>query len=397
MQLSFQAPWRPPGKWQIPDVFKTDPLPYPALVSSAVTHRRKSYSTPDQTNRSRGLNVRNETSLHKKPWIPAGKPPDCFPIPKPVSRSLRQKPHSQFEKMMRKVVPSNKIIEQNPKDRYVNFIKIGSGANGAVIKANCRRSSKQVYAIKRCFIDDTDQPHLAYIIRELRIMGSLNHENVVAIKEVTLWSDQIWIAMEIMSCSVFGLLCQISTGLPEEIAVFIVEECLHGLIFLHSKGYMHRDIKCENLLVSRTGQVKLADFGLATPLSVTNSARLGTAKWMAPEVIRELEYTEKVDVWSMAITIIEMMDRVPPLYYLDNTDDIFAEILWGAPASFSFAYPSERIKDMVMWMLDTDMRRRPTAKCVLSELNRLLDLSLMSKSKQTDVAQFVRQALSKAT
>lgn len=55
-------------------------------------------------------------------------------------------------------------------------------------------------------------------------MGSLNHENVVAIKEVTLWSDHIWIAMEMMSCSIFGLLCQISTGLPEEIAVFLVEE-----------------------------------------------------------------------------------------------------------------------------------------------------------------------------
>ncbi|CAO3696459.1 unnamed protein product [Umbelopsis ramanniana] len=364
---STKAPWRPPGKWQIPDVFKTDPLPYPALAPTAVTtQRRKSYSTPDQANRSRGLNIRSVTCLHKKPWIPAGKPPDCFPIPKPVSRSARQKPHGQFEKLMKKVVPSTKIIEQNPKDRYVNFIKIGSGANGAVIRASCRHSSKQVYAIKRCFIDDTDQPHLAYILRELRIMGSLNHENVVAIKEVTLWSDHIWIAMEMMSCSIFGLLCQISTGLPEEIAVFLVEECLNGLIFLHSKGYMHRDIKCENLLVSKTGQVKLADFGLATPLNVINSARLGTAKWMAPEVIREFEYSEKVDVWSMAITIIEMMDRVPPLYYLDNTDDIFAEILWGAPAAFSFAFPTERMKDMVMWMLDKDTRRRPTAKCVLS-------------------------------
>ncbi|GAB5591083.1 hypothetical protein Unana1_05983 [Umbelopsis nana] len=295
--------------------------------------------------------------------------------------------------MMRKVVPASKIVEQNPKERYINFVKIGSGANGAVMKASCRHSSKQVYAIKQCLIDDTDQPHLAYIIRELRIMGSLSHENIVAIKEVTLWSDYIWIAMELMSCSVFGLLCQISTGLPEDIAIFIVQECLRGLIFLHSKGYMHRDVKCENLLVSRTGQVKLADFGLATPLNITNSVRLGTAKWMAPEVIRELEYSEKVDVWSMAITIIEMMDRVPPLYYLDNTDDIFAEILWGAPARFSFAYPSESVKDVVAWMLDVDTRRRPTAKCVFSEMERLVSQGIIRRAKQVNVATFVRQAL----
>lgn len=73
MQLSLQAPWRPPGKWQIPDVFKTDPLPYPALVPTAVTtQRRKSYSTPDQADRSRGLNLRSVTCLHKAS-IPIGK------------------------------------------------------------------------------------------------------------------------------------------------------------------------------------------------------------------------------------------------------------------------------------------------------------------------------------
>ncbi|KAJ2963098.1 hypothetical protein NQZ79_g1809 [Umbelopsis isabellina] len=366
---STKAPWRPPGKWQIPDVFITDPLPYPPLTSNTVKQRRKSLSAPEATDRFKSRLASKGQCLHKKPWIPAGKPPDCLPIPKPVSRSSRRKPHAQFERAMRKLVPESKIKEQNPKERYANFTKIGSGANGAVVKATGRQLSKQVYAIKRCFIDDTDQPHLAYILRELRIMGSFNHDNIVAIKEVTLWSDHVWIAMEIMSCSVFGLLCKISTGLPENIAVYIVQECLHGLIFLHSKGYMHRDVKCENLLLSRTGQVKLADFGLASPLNRINNARLGTAKWMAPEVIREMEYDEKVDVWSTAITMIEMMDRVPPLYYLDNTDDIFAEILWGMPAKFSFATPSEHMKDLVAWMLYTDTRRRPSAKNVLSVQN----------------------------
>jgi hypothetical protein len=82
------------------------------------------FHVPFASNEKRNTNA---PLLFQKPWIPAGKPPDCFPIPKPVSRSARQKPHGHFEKMMKKVVPSTKIIEQNPKDRYVNFIKIGSG------------------------------------------------------------------------------------------------------------------------------------------------------------------------------------------------------------------------------------------------------------------------------
>lgn len=60
-----QAPWRPPGKWQIPDVFITDPLPYPALVASTVTQRRKSYSTPDQTNKAMRSGPTKNFCLHK--------------------------------------------------------------------------------------------------------------------------------------------------------------------------------------------------------------------------------------------------------------------------------------------------------------------------------------------
>ncbi|RUS12679.1 kinase-like domain-containing protein, partial [Jimgerdemannia flammicorona] len=239
-------------------------------------------------------------------------------------------------------------------------------ANGAVVRATKRNNSKQRLAIKRCFIDDSDTPHLAYILRELRIMGCLNHENLIALREATLWGDYVWMAMDLMRCSVFGLLCKISTGLPEELAVYVLKQCLNGIIYLHGKGYMHRDIKCENLLLGSDGEVKLADFGLASPTNRMNNMRLGTAKWMAPEVIREQPYTESVDIWSLGITTIEMMDRVPPLYYLEQTDDIFAEILWGARQPFfTFSTPSEAMAAIVRWMLNTDGSRRPSAALVL--------------------------------
>lgn len=147
-----------------------------------------------------------------------------------------------------------------------------------MIAATTTTAAKRQVAIKRCYIEDHDIHHHTYILRELRIMGTLTHANLIALSEACLWGDYLWMAMELMTCSVFGLLYNVSVGLPESYAIRIASDCLEGLIFLHSKNYMHRDVKCENILLNRHGRVKLADFGLATPLNRTNAARLGTAK-----------------------------------------------------------------------------------------------------------------------
>lgn len=142
----------------------------------------------------------------------------------------------------------------------VNFILFcinsRNSANGAVVRAS-RKHTKTHVAIKRCYIEDQDTPHHAYILRELRIMGCLNHPNLIQIREACLWEDHLWMCMELMSCSVFNLLYNTTVGLNEGNAIRIAKECLEGLVYLHSKNYMHRDIKCENILLSRNGQVKL--------------------------------------------------------------------------------------------------------------------------------------------
>jgi serine/threonine protein kinase len=145
-----------------------------------------------------------------------------------------------------------------------------------VIRAVSRQ--KTPVAIKRCFIEDHDTHHHSYVLRELRIMGRLSHVNLIHLEAACLYEDHLWMAMELMACSVFGLLFNTTVGLDEPTTVLVVRNCLEGLVYLHSKNYMHRDVKSENILLGHNGQVKLADFGLATPVSHQNSARLGTAK-----------------------------------------------------------------------------------------------------------------------
>jgi serine/threonine protein kinase len=122
-----------------------------------------------------------------------------------------------------------------------------------VVRARFKKQPNVQLAIKRCRLDP-DREYRAAILRELRIMGS-GHPNLIKLREVTLCSDDVWMAMDLMRCSVFAILCQ--RGIPEGFTVHITCETLKALIDLHSQGLLHRDIKTENILLGWDGQVKL--------------------------------------------------------------------------------------------------------------------------------------------
>jgi len=99
---------------------------------------------------------------------------------------------------------------------------------------------------------------------------------------------------------------------------------MDGLRYLHSKArIIHRDIKSDNILLSMDGHVKLTDFGMCTGLddeTPWRHAKAGTPSWMAPEMAAGKRYTANVDVWSLGIVILEMIDGQPP-YMDEETDD----------------------------------------------------------------------------
>ncbi|KAJ3368578.1 hypothetical protein GGF31_006260 [Allomyces arbusculus] len=108
-----------------------------------------------------------------------------------------------------------------------------------------------------------------------------------------------------------------ASGLTESEVAAVTAGALLGLVFLHGKGIIHRDLKSANILLSLAGDARIADFGVSEQLTTGAAARntvVGTPFWMAPEVVLGTTYATPADIWSLAITVIELVDGVPPLH-----------------------------------------------------------------------------------
>ena len=105
----------------------------------------------------------------------------------------------------------------------------------------------------------------------------------------------------------------------EHLVFIFVKQILEGLVYLHNQGIIHRDIKGANLLLTKNGIIKLADFGysILNDKNKVNSL-VGTACWMAPEVIEQKgNISPKCDIWSLGSTIIQLLTTQPPYYEFD--------------------------------------------------------------------------------
>ena len=137
---------------------------------------------------------------------------------------------------------------------------------------------------------------------------------------------------------------------------------LNGLHYLHSQLRIHRDIKAGNILLTDTGDIKLADFGSAAIASPANSF-VGTPYWMAPEVILAMDegqYDGKVDVWSLGITCIELAERKPPYFNMNAMSALYHIAQNDSPTLADPAW-SDVFRHFVDASLQKNPLERPTS------------------------------------
>lgn len=140
---------------------------------------------------------------------------------------------------------------------------------------------------------------------------------------------------------------------------------LQGLVYIHGKHRIHRDIKSDNILLGRGGRsVKIADFGFATQLTRQDNKRkttLGTPYWMAPELILGKKYDAKVDVWSLGIVIIELIDGSPPYIDMPSLKALFLISKKGVPGPSKTSNCSADLLDFISQCTKKNPAKRPTA------------------------------------
>jgi len=122
-------------------------------------------------------------------------------------------------------------------------------------------------------------------------------------------------------------ICKSYGKFPENLVGVYMGQILLGLLYLHDQGVIHRDIKGANILTTKDGKVKLADFGVSTSTLAgadKEAQVVGTPYWMAPEIIQLSGATPASDIWSLGCTVIELLEGKPPYHKLAPMPALFA-------------------------------------------------------------------------
>jgi len=244
------------------------------------------------------------------------------------------------------------------------------------VDMSTRRTAETV-AVK---VLDSDQIAWNEMRRELVTLRSINHKNIVEVYSSFLnhgeeGNEELWIVMPLLQAgSCLSLLKEkYPRGIKDpKLLATILRKVLYALAYLHDDMKVHRDIKAGNILLSEDGEVKIADFGVATNAVGGCGTFVGTPCWMAPEVIeRKGAYGTKADIWSFAITAMEIAHGHAP-YARYKPLKVLVKTLRDPPPTCD-VYPDHKFSKlpssfhrMLKQCLKKNPSDRPSAKKLIS-------------------------------
>ncbi|XP_054145682.1 serine/threonine-protein kinase PAK 3-like [Melozone crissalis] len=255
----------------------------------------------------------------------------------------------------------------------------------ATIKAREKREDEKIKIIKekiKYFLPEKKALEKQVAIKKIKLQGLIRkegtfnkltvmkinkHRNIVNYLKSYIVDRQLWMIMEYMDGGTLSDIIN-ETYVSEGQIATISRECLQGLDFLHLNNVIHRDLKSCNILFKTDGSVKLADFDLfaqLTPEQSRQSSGASTSGWIAPEVVTGQPYGPKVDIWSLGIVAIEMVEREVRYW---NETSVLPKLLIARGERPRLQQPnrfSPCLHDFLSCCLHTDEERRWSAKELL--------------------------------
>ncbi|CAG8454967.1 3090_t:CDS:10 [Ambispora leptoticha] len=295
-----------------------------------------------------------------------------------AERRISTMTEAQIMEKLRSVVSSG-----DPTTLYNKIRKVGQGASGSVYVAKSLTTNAKV-AIKQ--MDLSHQPRKELIVNEILVMKESQHPNIVNyLDSFLVKGNELWVVMEYMEGGALTDVIDNNSLEEDQIASICFETC-KGLQHLHGQNIIHRDIKSDNVLLDAYGHVKITDFGFCAKLTDQKNKRatmVGTPYWMAPEVVKQKEYGAKVDIWSLGIMAIEMIENEPPYLDEEPLKALYLIATNGTPTLKKPEKLSQELKSFLAVCLCVDVKSRATAlelldheflkkSCPLSDLAPLL-------------------------
>ncbi|KAI5962554.1 CDC28 [Candida pseudojiufengensis] len=229
---------------------------------------------------------------------------------------------------------------------YQRQEKVGEGTYGVVYKALDTKNNNRIVALKKIRLESEDEGVPSTAIREISLLKEMKNDNIVRLYDI-IHSDshKLYLVFEFLDLDLKKYMESIpqgtNIGLDQPMIKRFMNQLIKGIKHCHSHRILHRDLKPQNLLIDKEGNLKLADFGLARAFGVPLRAythEVVTLWYRAPEILLGgKQYSTGVDMWSVGCIFAEMCNRKPLFPGDSEIDEIFRifrilgtpnEIIW---------------------------------------------------------------------
>ena len=247
---------------------------------------------------------------------------------------------------------------------------VGSGNYGQVVLVR-HRDTGGVYCMKKVDWKNKTEKQQRDSRNEVKVMSGLHHPNIIDFVEGFVEEQQLHIVMEYADAMDLEkyLVDKIrkKSVVAEGTVMRIFLQITLGLRELHKKHLMHRDLKSANVFLTRSGGVKIGDFGFSKQLNYTMalaSTVCGTPYYFAPELCQRTPYNNKVDIWSLGVVLYEMVNLRKP-FEARNLPELRTRVVKEPPAPFTATHVSPELKELCFALLNKSSKARPSAETIL--------------------------------